>query len=172
MAVEVRLPTLLRPHADGAASVTAEGATVGDVFSDLVERYPGLSGQLVDDRGGLHKFVNVYRNDDDPSSRPSPGADRATRRSRVMARYDSILELIGDTPLLALHALSPNPAVRLWGKLEGQNPGGSVKDRIALEMVDDAERRGLLEPGDTILESSSLRYTFTNLCRPPRSSTS
>src|SRR6266511_6356688 len=65
MAVEVRLPTLLRPHADGAASVTAEGATVGDVFSDLVERYPGLSGQLVDDRGGLHKFVNVYRNDDD-----------------------------------------------------------------------------------------------------------
>jgi len=72
-----------------------------------------------------------------------------------MARYDSILELIGDTPLLALHALSPNPAVRLWGKLEGQNPGGSVKDRIALEMVDDAERRGLLEPGDTILEPSS-----------------
>jgi cysteine synthase len=72
-----------------------------------------------------------------------------------MARYDSILDLIGDTPLVALHALSPNPRVRLWGKLEGQNPGGSVKDRIALEMVDDAERRGVLEPGDTILEPSS-----------------
>ncbi|HUF84556.1 MAG TPA: PLP-dependent cysteine synthase family protein [Acidimicrobiia bacterium] len=72
-----------------------------------------------------------------------------------MARYDSILDLIGDTPLVALHPLSPNPRVRLWGKLEGQNPGGSVKDRIALEMVDDAERRGLLEPGDTILEPSS-----------------
>jgi [CysO sulfur-carrier protein]-thiocarboxylate-dependent cysteine synthase len=72
-----------------------------------------------------------------------------------MARYDSILDLVGDTPLVALHPLSPNPRVRIWGKLEGQNPGGSVKDRIALEMVDDAERRGLLEPGDTILEPSS-----------------
>ncbi|MGH9033158.1 MAG: PLP-dependent cysteine synthase family protein, partial [Acidimicrobiia bacterium] len=70
-------------------------------------------------------------------------------------RYESILDLIGDTPLLALHALSPNPSVRIWGKLEGQNPGGSVKDRIALEMVDDAERRGVLKRGDTILEPSS-----------------
>ena len=65
MAVEVRLPTLLRPHADGASSVTAEGATVGEVFAKLTERYPGLAGQLVDEQGGLHKFVNVYRNDDD-----------------------------------------------------------------------------------------------------------
>jgi sulfur-carrier protein len=65
MPVEVRLPTLLRPHADGAASVKAEGATVGEVFAELVERFPGLSGQLVDDGGSLHKFVNVYRNDDD-----------------------------------------------------------------------------------------------------------
>jgi [CysO sulfur-carrier protein]-thiocarboxylate-dependent cysteine synthase len=73
----------------------------------------------------------------------------------VVARYDSILDVVGNTPLLALHALSPNPHVRLWGKLEGQNPGGSVKDRIALEMVDDAERRGILRPGDTILEPSS-----------------
>ncbi len=65
MAVEVRLPTLLRPHADGAASVSAEGATVGDVFRALTERYPGLAGNLIDDDGQLHKFVNVYRNDDD-----------------------------------------------------------------------------------------------------------
>jgi sulfur-carrier protein len=65
MAVEVRLPTLLRPHTGGDASVTAEGATVGEVFSELVDRYPGLAGQLVDESGGLHKFVNVYRNDDD-----------------------------------------------------------------------------------------------------------
>ena len=65
MAVEVRLPTLLRPHADGAASVPADGATVGDVFNDLVGRFPGLAGQLVDDDGSQHRFVNVYRNDDD-----------------------------------------------------------------------------------------------------------
>ena len=65
MPVEVRLPTLLRPLADGAASVSATGATVGDVFADLTARYPGLADQLVDESGNLHKFVNVYRNDDD-----------------------------------------------------------------------------------------------------------
>ena len=65
MAVEVRLPTLLRPHTGGDASVSAEGATVAEVFAELVQRYPGLEGQLIDDGGGLHKFVNVYRNDDD-----------------------------------------------------------------------------------------------------------
>ena len=65
MAVEVRLPTLLRPHAAGAASVSADGSTVGDVFAALTAQYPGLAGQLVDDSGALHKFVNVYVNDDD-----------------------------------------------------------------------------------------------------------
>jgi molybdopterin converting factor small subunit len=65
MAVEVRLPTLLRTHAEGAASVTADGATIGEVFSELSVRYPGLGGQLVDEAGALHKFVNVYVNDDD-----------------------------------------------------------------------------------------------------------
>ena len=65
MAVEVRLPTLLRVHADGAATVSAEGATVGEVFTDLVAKYPGMAGNLIDEHGGLHKFVNVYRNDDD-----------------------------------------------------------------------------------------------------------
>ena len=65
MAVEVRLPTLLRPHADGAASVHADGATVGEVFEALTSAHPGLAGQLVDDAGALHKFVNVYVDDDD-----------------------------------------------------------------------------------------------------------
>ena len=65
MAVDVRLPTLLRANTDGAASVAADGSTVGEVFGSLTERYPGLKGQLVDDGGGLHKFVNVYVNDDD-----------------------------------------------------------------------------------------------------------
>jgi [CysO sulfur-carrier protein]-thiocarboxylate-dependent cysteine synthase len=72
-----------------------------------------------------------------------------------VARYESILDLIGDTPLVGVHALSPNPAVRIYAKLEGQNPGGSMKDRIALRMVEAAERDGILEPGDTILEPSS-----------------
>jgi cysteine synthase B len=72
-----------------------------------------------------------------------------------MARLDSILGLIGDTPLVAVHALSPNPDVQIWAKLEGQNPGGSSKDRIALKMVEMAEADGVLTPGDTILEPSS-----------------
>ncbi len=72
-----------------------------------------------------------------------------------MARFDSILDLVGDTPLVALHPLSPSPEVRIWAKLEGQNPGGSVKDRIAVEMIDAAERVGQLMPGATILEPSS-----------------
>lgn len=65
MAVEVKLPTLLRAHADGAASVAADGATVGEVFQALTERYPGLAGNLIDESGSLHKFVNVYKDDDD-----------------------------------------------------------------------------------------------------------
>ena len=65
MAVEVKLPTLLRAQADGAASVTADGTTVGEVFRALTERYPGLAGNLIDGDGNLHKFVNVYKDDDD-----------------------------------------------------------------------------------------------------------
>jgi molybdopterin synthase sulfur carrier subunit len=65
MAVEVKLPTLLRAQADGASSVTAEGSTISEVFGDLTTRFPALAGNLVDDDGKLHKFVNVYRNDDD-----------------------------------------------------------------------------------------------------------
>lgn len=65
MAVEVRLPTLLRQYTDGTASVTAEGATIGDVFAAIVGQYPGLGGQLIDESGALHKFVNVYVNDED-----------------------------------------------------------------------------------------------------------
>src|SRR5438105_11384127 len=70
-------------------------------------------------------------------------------------RVDSVLDLIGNTPLVAAHQLSPNPAVRLFVKLEGMNPGGSVKDRIAKSMIEDAEAAGRLVPGDTILEPSS-----------------
>ena len=65
MAVDVRLPTLLRAQADGASTVTAEGATVGELFTSLINRFPGFAGILVDDDGNLHRFVNVYCNDDD-----------------------------------------------------------------------------------------------------------
>ena len=63
--VEVRLPTILRSHVGGVASLSAEGSTVGELFSGLVTKYPSLKGQLVTETGELHRFVNVYRNDDD-----------------------------------------------------------------------------------------------------------
>ncbi len=72
-----------------------------------------------------------------------------------MAVLRSVLELIGNTPLVDVSGLSPVPGVRILVKLEGQNPGGSVKDRIALAMVTDAEQAGRLRPGQTILEPSS-----------------
>ncbi len=69
--------------------------------------------------------------------------------------YDSALELIGNTPLIRLSRVNPASGVELLGKLESDNPGGSVKDRVGLNMILDAERRGLLEPGGTIVEPTS-----------------
>jgi cysteine synthase B len=72
-----------------------------------------------------------------------------------MARFESILDLIGDTPMVDISRLSPNPRVSILAKLEGQNPGGSVKDRAAKAMIEEAEKDGTLRPGQQILESSS-----------------
>ena len=70
-------------------------------------------------------------------------------------RYDSLLDSVGNTPLVGLPRLSPSPDVRLWAKLEDRNPTGSVKDRAALAMIEQAEKDGLLTPGCTILEPTS-----------------
>jgi cysteine synthase B len=72
-----------------------------------------------------------------------------------VARYDDILGAIGNTPLVGIQDLSPKPDVRLWAKLEGNNPTGSTKDRIALAMVEAAEASGDLTPDKTILEPTS-----------------
>lgn len=70
-------------------------------------------------------------------------------------RFDSLLDSVGHTPLVGLPRLSPSADVRLWAKLEDRNPTGSVKDRAALAMILDAERRGVLTPGATLLEPTS-----------------
>jgi cysteine synthase len=76
-----------------------------------------------------------------------------------LTRYDSLLQALGSTPLVGLQRLSPRwddePHVRLWAKLEDRNPTGSIKDRPALRMIEDAEQRGLLRRGATILEPTS-----------------
>src|SRR5215217_1526628 len=72
-----------------------------------------------------------------------------------MARYDNLLASVGNTPLVGLPRLSPTPEVRLWAKLEDRNPTGSIKDRPALRMIEQAEADGTLRPGCTILEPTS-----------------
>jgi cysteine synthase len=70
-------------------------------------------------------------------------------------RYDSLLASLGNTPMVGLPRLSPSDDVRLWAKLEDRNPTGSVKDRAAFFLVEQAEKDGLLRPGSTILEPTS-----------------
>src|ERR671930_1653374 len=65
MPVEVRIPTILRKYTDGAKTVDADGATVRELLGDLDRRHPGIGGQLFDQGGSLHRFVNVYVNDED-----------------------------------------------------------------------------------------------------------
>ncbi|MCD9028864.1 cysteine synthase A [Luteimonas sp. BDR2-5] len=71
-----------------------------------------------------------------------------------MALYDSILQTVGNTPIVRLHRVAPSN-VELYAKVESFNPGGSVKDRLALAIILDAEQRGLLKPGDTVVEATS-----------------
>ena len=70
-------------------------------------------------------------------------------------RYGDLVQAIGNTPLVELKRLSPKPGVRIWAKLESQNPTGSVKDRVARALIEDAEEKGLIRPGQTILEPTS-----------------
>ena len=84
MTVDVRLPTVLRPSAGGQATVAAEGATVGEVFEDLIRQHPGLKTQLLTEEGELHRHLNVFLNDDD---------------IRYLGRLDA---KVGDTDTLTL----------------------------------------------------------------------
>ena len=82
-------------------------------------------------------------------------------------RYGDIVQAIGNTPLVELKRLSPKPGVRIWAKLESHNPTGSVKDRVARAMIEDAEERGLIDPGQTILEptSGNTGISLAMICR-------
>ncbi len=70
-------------------------------------------------------------------------------------RYTDLVQAIGNTPLVELKRLSPKPGVRIWAKLESANPTGSIKDRVARSLIEDAEEKGLIRPGQTILEPTS-----------------
>ncbi|TML21821.1 MAG: pyridoxal-phosphate dependent enzyme, partial [Actinobacteria bacterium] len=72
-----------------------------------------------------------------------------------MRYYDNVVELIGNTPLVRLRNVAEGISATVLAKVEYLNPGGSVKDRIALRMVEEAEKAGLLQPGGTIVEPTS-----------------
>jgi cysteine synthase/molybdopterin converting factor small subunit len=166
---KVRIPPTLRADAGGEREIEATGATMRELLEDLADRYPGLGARVLDD-GAIAPFVNVYLNNEDVRTLQgldTPVADGSTvillpamaggqipleRRALVAS---SLLELVGSTPLVELSRLSPNPAVKIYAKLEGQNPTGSIKDRVAKAMIQSAEATGELAPGRELLEPTS-----------------
>jgi cysteine synthase B len=137
---------------------------VREVLENLAERYPALRGLLFED-GGLAPFVNVYLGGEDV--RTLDGLETAVTDGQTVillpamaggqgpALAPSLLDLIGHTPLVELPRLSPKREVQIYAKLEGANPTGSIKDRVAKAMVEAAEAAGDLEPGRALLEPTS-----------------
>jgi cysteine synthase len=82
-------------------------------------------------------------------------------------RYGDVIQAIGNTPLIELRRLSPKPGVRIWAKMESFNPTGSVKDRVARSLIEDAEEKGLIRPDQTILEptSGNTGISLAMICR-------
>jgi cysteine synthase B len=161
---QVRIPPTLRDAVGGAREIEASGSTLRDLLSDLAERFPTLGGQVFEDGDELAPFVNVYVDNED--MRTLDGLDTPVREDTTVILLPamaggertltpSVLETIGSTPLVELPRLAPHEGIRLHAKLEGQNPTGSIKDRIARSMVEAAEAAGELEPGRELLEPTS-----------------
>jgi cysteine synthase/molybdopterin converting factor small subunit len=162
--IRVRIPPTLRTEVGGAREIEAAGGTLRDVLSDLAERFPSLGRQVLEDGDGIAPFVNVYLDREDV--RTLQGLDTPVREGATVILLPamaggqqtitpSLLETVGRTPLVELARLAPHPGVRLYGKLEGQNPTGSFKDRVAKAMIEAAEATGELEPGRELLEPTS-----------------
>ena len=160
----VRIPPTLRDAVGGAREVDASGSTVRELLADLAERFPGLGSQVLENGNEIAPFVNVYVNNEDV--RTLDGLETAVGDSTTVILLPamaggeqtltpSLLQAIGRTPLVELSRLSPQGGARLYAKLEGQNPTGSIKDRIARTMVEAAEASGELEPGRELLEPTS-----------------
>src|SRR5690606_36940044 len=97
--------------------------------------------------GGAARYTRAA-----PPWQPRPGRPPASRSSPMI--HESILDTIGHTPVVRLRRLAPD-RVSLYAKVESFNPGGSVKDRLAIAIILDAEEKGLLKPGDTVVEATS-----------------
>jgi len=166
--IAVRIPPTLRAEVGGERQIEAEGETVRAVLEDLVDRFPALGSQIFSD-GEIAAFVNVYLGGEDVRTLdgldtgvtpgqtvillPAMAGGSTPPRSRPVV--SSLLDLVGNTPLVELKRISPKPSVTIYAKLEGQNPTGSIKDRVAKSMIEAAEASGELKPGRHLLEPTS-----------------
>ena len=160
----VRIPPTLRDSVGGAREVDASGSTVRELLADLAERFPGLGSQVLENGNEIAPFVNVYVNNEDVRTldglETPVGDGTSVILLPAMAGGErtltpSLLETIGGTPLVELSRICPEGGARLYAKLEGHNPTGSIKDRIARTMLEAAESSGDLEPGRELLEPTS-----------------
>jgi cysteine synthase/molybdopterin converting factor small subunit len=160
----VRIPPTLRDAVGGAREVDASGQTVRELLADLAERFPGLGSQVLENGNEIAPFVNVYVNNEDVRTLEgleTPVGDGTTvillpaMAGGERTLTPTLLQAIGQTPLVELRRLSPEGGARIYAKLEGQNPTGSIKDRIAKTMIEAAEASGELDPGRELLEPTS-----------------
>jgi len=177
----VKMPAPMRYYVNNQAEVPLRGDTVRALVDDLVLTYPGIKAHILDSSGNLRRYVNLFVNQEnirdlDGLDTPlgeddrvillpsiSGGTDPQPRGetmplltpSDVNRVYESILGAIGKTPLVHLGRIGANLPVPLYAKLEFLNPGGSVKDRVGLFIIEQAESRGELKPGGTIVEATS-----------------
>jgi cysteine synthase B len=160
----VRIPPTLRDAVGGVREVDASGQTVRELLADLAERFPVLGSQVLESGNEIAPFVNVYVNNEDVRTLEgleTPVGDGTTvillpaMAGGERTLTSSLLEAIGQTPLVEVPRLAPDGGARIFAKLEGQNPTGSIKDRIAKTMIEAAEAAGELEPGRELLEPTS-----------------
>jgi cysteine synthase B len=167
---KVRIPPTLRAEVGGVREVEASGATMRDLLDDLAGRFPGLGAQVLSN-GDIAPFVNVYLDNEDVRTLqgldtpvgdgstvillPAMAGGQVPTERRTPLVVSSVLDLVGSTPLVELSRLHPSPTVKIYAKLEGQNPTGSIKDRVAKTMIETAEAAGELVPGRELLEPTS-----------------
>ena len=164
----VRIPPTLRAEVGGERQIEADGETVRAVLEDVVDRYPALGAQIFSN-GDIATFVNVYLGGEDVRTLDGldttiapgqtvillPAMAGGSTPPRSLPVASSLLDLIGNTPLVELSRISPKATVKIYGKLEGENPTGSIKDRVAKSMIEAAEASGELTPGRHLLEPTS-----------------
>ena len=170
MPISLRMPPVLRPQVGGARQVEVTGATLREALDDLFTQFPAVRDQIVDAEGQINRFVNVYVSNEDVrlgQGLDTPVPDGSTVivlpamaggsvfPPNVCRGGGDVLSAIGGTPLVELPNLRPAGGARIWSKLEMLNPSGSIKDRVALSMIESAEAQGLLSPGQTIIEPTS-----------------